>query len=120
RGGDRGLGLLGRAVVLLATLDLEVSGVELRQRLRLGAEDELRILAGGLAIPVLHVHGDDLACTELAEEDLLGELVLDLALDRATQRAGTQSRVEATLGEQVLGLLADLDAHVLVLQGAAD
>ena len=32
---------------------------------------------------------------ELAEQDLLGQLVLDVALDRATQRTGTEHRVVA-------------------------
>ena len=58
----------------------------------------------------------DLTGAQLAEEDLLREHVLDLALDRAAQRPGTQDRVVAPLGEQVLGRAGELDAHVLVAQ----
>jgi A/G-specific adenine glycosylase len=38
--------------------------------------------------------------------------VLDLALDGAAQRAGTQHRIEAALGDQRLGAVGELDAHV--------
>ena len=54
--------------------------------------------------------------SELGEEDLLGQGVLDLALDGAAQRARTEHGVVALLGEQVLGRGRELDAHVLVLE----
>src|SRR5699024_11829453 len=51
-------------------------------------------LAGG-------VHDDLLAGVQLAVEDLLRELVLDLPLDRAAQRPGPEHRVVPTLGAQL-------------------
>ena len=59
---------------------------------------------------------DVLAGQELGVEDLLGQGVLDLALDGAAQRTRTEHGVVALLGEQVLGSLRELDAHVLVLE----
>src|SRR5687768_3338346 len=58
--------------------------------LRGAAEHELRVLA--LA---LDVHNHDLAGSQLAVEDLLRKSVLDLALDGAAQRPGTQHGVVA-------------------------
>src|SRR5699024_1419609 len=52
-------------------------------------------LAGG-------VHDDLLAGVQLAVEDLLRELVLDLPLDRAAQRPGPEHRVVPTLGDQLV------------------
>ncbi len=62
-------------------------------RLLLTPEGEGR----GLAL-ALHVDDHDVTGAQLAEEDLLGERVLDLALDRATQRAGAQNGVVTLLG----------------------
>ena len=53
-------------------------------RLRLALERERRFAAETVD-PALGVDEDDLAGLELAEEDLLRQRVLDLALDRATQ-----------------------------------
>src|SRR6185312_1682231 len=64
----------------------------------------------------LGVHDDDLPRPELAEQDLLGQAVLDLPLDGATQRPGPENRVVAARGQQVLGRRAELDGHVAVLQ----
>ncbi len=61
-----------------------------------------------------------MAGTDLAEEDLLGELILDLALDGATQRTCTENRIESSLGQQRLRLLGELDPHVLVLELGLD
>src|SRR3954471_4012363 len=55
------------------------------RRLACSNESEHCILAGAFAVPVVHVDGDDLSRTDLVEEDLLGQLVLDLALDGAPQ-----------------------------------
>ena len=58
--------------------------------------------------------------THLAVEDLLGEHVLDLALDRAAQRPGAEHRVEATRRQQLLGRLGQLERHVAVLHPDLD
>ena len=68
----------------------------------------------------LDVDQHDLAGADLAVEHLLGEHVLDLALDRAAQRPGAQDRVEAPLGQQVLGRLGQLDPHVAVAHPQLD
>src|SRR5699024_2146077 len=57
-----------------------------------------------------------LATLEIAVEDSLGELVLDVALDGAAQRPGTEHRVIAAFGHQVVCRLGELDVHVLVGQ----
>src|SRR4051794_21859189 len=59
-----------------------------RVGLRLAGEGELRRLAGAL-----DTHHDDLAGVQLAVQDLLGQVVLDLPLDGATQRPGAENRV---------------------------
>jgi len=38
---------------------------------------------------------------ELSEQDLLRQLVLDLALNGSAQRPGTEHRVETPLGQQL-------------------
>src|SRR5699024_2132048 len=76
----------------------------IRQRgLRVAAEREppTRALA-------LDVHDHDLTAAELAEENLLGERVLDLALDRPAQWPGTEHRIEAVFGGQLLRGLGQL------------
>jgi hypothetical protein len=62
------------------------------------------------------VHHDDLTGGQLAVEDLLRQRVLDLALDGPAQRPGTQHRVEPAVRQQLLGVLRDLQRHVLVRQ----
>src|SRR4051812_46114814 len=79
-------------------------------RLDLAAEGELLAVVGGLG-----VDDDDLAGLELAVEDLLGQDVLDVALDRPAQRSGAQHRVVTLLREQPLGVVRHLDRHVAVL-----
>src|SRR5271166_1514903 len=96
------------------------SQVRLGRRLAGSGEREHRVLAGAFAVPVVHVDGHDLSRSDLLEENLLRELVLDLALDGAPQRASTQHRVEATLGQQCLGLVGQLHGHVLALKLARD
>src|SRR5699024_7887907 len=54
-----------------------------------------------------------LATLEVAVEDPLGELVLDVALDGAAQRPGAEHRVVAAFGHQVVCRLGELDVHVL-------
>src|SRR5689334_1943814 len=77
-------------------------------RLRLTAEGEPGLVVGGpralggVRVHTLDVHDHDLAALDLAEEDLLRQLVLDLALDGPAQRPGTQHGVEAPPGEQRL------------------
>ena len=64
----------------------------------------------------LAVDDDRLAGVELLPQDLLGERVLDEPLDRAPQRAGTELRVVALLGEQQLRLGRELEAEALALE----
>ena len=65
---------------------------------------------------VLDVDEDDLAGAELLEQQPLGERVLDQALDGPAQRPGAQLRVVALVGEEVLGLLGELEAQALALE----
>ena len=44
--------------------------------------------------PAFAVNHDDLPRLDLTEQDFLGQLIFDLALDGATQRTGTEYRVE--------------------------
>src|SRR4051794_34159618 len=74
-------------------------------------EGELLLLALTLRVDL-----DVLAGRELGVQDLLGQGVLDLALDGAPQWASTEHGVVAALGEQVLGRGRELEAHVLVLE----
>src|SRR5690606_26261073 len=67
-----------------------------RVRLRDALEGELgglrrRVLV--LGVEALGAHDHDLTGLELVVQDLLGQLVLDLPLDRAAQRPGPQHRV---------------------------
>src|SRR6478736_5400330 len=64
----------------------------------------------------LGVDLDVLAGREVPEQDPLRQGVLDLALDGAAQRTRTEHGAVALLGEQVLGGLRELHAHVLVLE----
>src|SRR5665647_2159374 len=78
-------------------LDLAQGHVVQRGVLRADERESLVLLG------TVGVHQDDLAGLELGVEDLLGQDVLDVALDRATQRARAEHRVVALLGEQRLG-----------------
>ena len=79
-----------------------------------GSESELLLaLALGIFLSVDH---DDLACRELLVQDLLGQRVFDVALDRTSQRAATELRVVTEFGEQFLGGLLDLNAQTLALE----
>jgi len=89
-------------------------GVGHRGGLGFAAEGERGIFPGAVAVPARDVDDHDLAGLDLSEQDLLRQLVFDLALNGASQRSGTEHGVEATLGQQLLGLLGDLDSHVLV------
>ena len=51
----------------------------------------------------LGVDDDDLAGAELLVEELLGERVLDEALDGPTQRPGAERGVVALVGQEELG-----------------
>ena len=66
---------------------------------RLAGEDEL---AGN------HIHGYMGGRWHLAVQDLLRELVLDLALHCTTQWTSTKGRVEADLDQLVLGSRGEL------------
>src|SRR5262249_52139719 len=81
----------------------------------LGAtEDELRGL--GLVRVAVGAAHNDLARTQLVEEDPLRQRVLDLALDGPAQRPSTHPRVPALLREPLLGVRGELQPHVLVAE----
>src|SRR5579872_3491457 len=80
-------------------LDLGRRRIRHGVRLGLAAEGERRLRAGA----ALRVDDDDLARLQLAEQDLLGQVVLDLPLDGPTQRAGPEHRVVAPGRQQRLG-----------------
>src|SRR5690606_40118575 len=65
---------------------------------------------------VLDVDDDDLAGPDLLEQELLGDRVLDQPLDGPTQRTGAELRVVALVGQEVLGLLRELQAQALALE----
>src|SRR5918997_121535 len=62
------------------------------------------------------VDEDRVAWAELAADDTATKWVLDVAPDRAGQRAGAELRVVALLGEELLGGLRDLDGDLLALE----
>ena len=57
---------------------------------------------------------------EIAHQDLLGDGVLDVALNHAAQRTGTEQRVEALLREQVLGGVGEFERHMTVEQAVVE
>ena len=59
----------------------------------------------------LGVDQDGLTGVELLPQDLLGQRVLEVALDRAPQRTSTELRVVALLGQQELGFRGELEAR---------
>src|SRR5947207_2855347 len=79
-------------VVTDVRADAHRRGVRDLGRLALTAEGEAGVLAlvAFFPGPALDVDQDDLAGLDLAEEDLLRQLVLDLALDGPAQRPGTE------------------------------
>ena len=60
-------------------------------------------------------NGDNLTGLQFSEKDPFGQRILDLTLDRATQRARTQNRIEAHVREQLAGRVRQLQAHILRL-----
>src|SRR6478735_9300868 len=63
---------------------------------------------------VLASDEDCRAGLELAPEHVVGERVLDVALDRTAQRPGAHRGVVALLDEQVLRLVGQLDRHLVL------
>src|SRR5699024_10541250 len=72
-------------------------------------EDEL-----GLAARTLDVDLDGLAPSDLREQDLLRQRLLDLELDRAEQRSGSQHGLGEPRGGPALRRIRALDLHALV------
>ena len=64
----------------------------------------------------LGVDDDDLAGAELLVQDLLGERILDQALDRTTQWTCSELRVVALDSQMLLCALGQLDAEALALE----
>jgi hypothetical protein len=82
-------------------LDLSIDA--LRRAVRGNRNAALALAKRGLAI--LHVHVDDVACLPVAAEDLLGERVLQAALDGAAQGTRAERRVKALEREKAARLL---------------
>jgi hypothetical protein len=61
-------------------------GLGLPRKVNLALSSAAREPSGASCVETLDVHDDDLARLHLAEQGLLRELVLDLALDRAAHR----------------------------------
>ena len=68
----------------------------------------------------VRVDHDRRARLVLAEQEVLGEDVLDQVLDRPAERTRAECRVLAELDDVVLRRLGDLEAHALRLQLVAD
>ena len=58
------------------------------------------------------VNLNGLIVCKLTHEDLLGDGILNVPLYDAAQRPGTQKRIEALFGQQVLGLVGQVQGHV--------
>src|SRR5690606_39583998 len=65
----------------------------------------------------VHVHLELLARGEIADQDLLRERILDVALNRAPQRPGTELLVVTLVDEEVERILRE--GHVQPLLGQA-
>ena len=83
---------------------------------------ELLTLEGEFAEDTLafRIHNHALTVFEIAHQDLLGDGVLDVALNHAAQRTGTEQRVEALLREQVLGGVGEFERHMTVEQAVVE
>src|SRR4051812_11498739 len=114
RGG--GLGDVARA--LRAVLLLLAAGAADRGRLLLRLAHRQRHLGVGALRGALDHDGR--ARRELRPQDEVRQRVLDVALDRATERAGAHGRVPPLLDEQVLGVLGQLQLQLAVRQRLAD
>ena len=66
------------------------------------------------------VDDDRVAGVEFLPQDLLGQRVLDEALDRTAQRPGTERGVVAPLGEQQLRRVRELETETLRLELACE
>ena len=83
---------------------------------------ELLTLEGEFAEDTLafRIHNHALTVFEIAHQDLLGDGLLDVALNHAAQRTGTEQRVEALLREQVLGGVGEFERHMTVEQAVVE
>ena len=64
--------------------------------------------------------GDGVLALERAAEQLLGERVLEVVLDRPAQRAGAELGVVALLDQELLGLVGQDQLQAVVLEPLAD
>src|SRR5262247_1248878 len=79
------------------------------ERSSVGALAALREVEGQGAVRRADL--DLAALGERAEQDRLGDLVLDLGLDHARERPRAEERIEAALGEQAACGVGEADAH---------
>ena len=68
--------------------------------------------AVGDELAVLHVHAHRVAIADLAIEQLLGQLVLDLSLDESLERPGAERRVVTLERERADRVIAELQRDV--------
>src|ERR1700757_4807858 len=66
-----------------------------------------------------HADADAVAGHELSLQDLLGERILDLLLDRALERSRPVHRIEARLAEKVPCCIVQREVHAALLQALA-
>ena len=88
-------------------------------RLRPGSSPRWPRSIEALAVGI-EVHDDRVARLVPAQQQVLGERVLDQVLDRPAQRPGAVGLVVAELDEVLLGRLGDLEVHPLGLELVAD
>src|SRR5579864_3171614 len=79
-----------------------------------GDEGDVHLVAVGFLRARLAADEDGRAGLELPAEHVVGERVLDIALDCAAQRPGAHRRVVALVDEQVLRLVRELDRDLVV------
>jgi AcrR family transcriptional regulator len=77
-------------------------------------EGDVHLVARRAVLVRLARDEDRRARLELAAEHVVGERVLDVALDRAAQRPGAHCRVVTLVDEQLLRLVGELDRDVVL------
>ena len=121
-GGRVGIAAVGRVLVVVALLGADTDLLRLRLlRRSLARLDDLQlqrmVFLVTLRVP-LDLHGR--ARGHLAGQDLVGEQVLDVALDRPAQRPRAHRRVEALVHQKLLGVLGEVELELVLGHLRAD
>src|SRR4029079_18709063 len=85
---------------------------------RLGADDALD--GAEHDVVAFGVDNDGFARVEFLPQDLLGQRVLDEALDRTAQRPGAERGVVTLLRQHELGVVGELEAEALRVELVAE